>query len=123
MALSKRDLEWLAELFEVVPGVSVRGMFGGAGVFRQGIMFGLSIEEGRIALKADAVNSPDFVAEGQTQWTYPHKSGKQMSMGYWHVPERLLDEPDEFRLWAQKAFEAALRADAKKPPGKRKQTR
>jgi hypothetical protein len=32
----------------------------------------------------------------------------------------LFDDPDELRVWAQDAFKAALRADAKKPPGQRK---
>jgi len=41
-------------------------------------------------------------------------------MGYWTVPEHLFDDPEEFAQWAQGAFEAALRADAKKPASKRK---
>ncbi len=120
MGISKQEVEALEELFSVVPGASVRRMFGGAGVFREGLMFALSLEGGSIALKADAQTEPDFLAEGSSQWLYPHKSGKQMEMGYWHAPERLLDDPDELKIWAQKAFEAALRADARKPKSQRK---
>ena len=120
MAMSKQYSAWLGEMFADVEGASVRSMFGGAGMFRQGLMFALSTEENRLAFKADEQTIPDFVAEGQSQWTYPHKGGKQMSMGYWHIPERLLDDPQAFRDWADKAFAAALRADSKKPASKRK---
>ncbi len=120
MGISKQEVEVLEELFSVVPGCSVRRMFGGAGVFREGLMFALSLEGGRVALKADAQTEPDFIAEGSSPWLYPHKSGKLMEMGYWHAPERLLDDPDEMRLWAQRAFETALRADARKPKSQRK---
>jgi DNA transformation protein len=120
MALSKEFTAYLQELFDVMPGVAVRRMFGGAGMFREGVMFALSLDDGRIALKADEQTIPQFLAEGSTQWEYPGRSGKPKSMGYWHAPERLFDDPDEFRVWAQKAFLAALRADARKPPGQRK---
>ena len=43
-----------------------------------------------------------------------------VKMGYWYIPERLLEEPDELKIWALKAFEVAVRADQKKPPAKRK---
>jgi DNA transformation protein len=49
-------------------------------------------------------------------------------MPYWQLPERLYDEPDEFREWALKAFavarqgpKAKAKQSAKKPepaPGK-----
>jgi DNA transformation protein and related proteins len=120
MGMSREQVESLEELFSVLPGCRVKRMFGGAGIFREGLMIAVSLDEGRLAFKADPVNEPDYRDEGLTEWTYPHKSGKQMSMGYWHIPERLLDEPDEFREWARKAFEAAVRADLKKPPKQRK---
>jgi len=37
-------------------------------------------------------------------------------MSYYEVPDRLLDDPEEFGLWAQKAQAAALAA--KKPKRK-----
>lgn len=120
MALTREQAEWLQDLFSGVPGVSVRRMFGGAGVFREGLMFALSLDDGRVALKADEETIPDFVAEGSTQWTYPHRSGKQSEMGYWYAPERLFDDPDDFRTWAESAFMAALRVDARKPKSQRK---
>jgi DNA transformation protein len=123
MALTAETVAWLEDLFSVVPGCSVRKMFGGAGVFRDGLMFALVEQNDRLAFKADEETVPAFRAEGMGEWTYPHKSGKEMSMGYWYAPDRLFDDPDEFRDWAQAAFAAAMRADAKKPPSQRKLSR
>ncbi|MEZ5801429.1 MAG: TfoX/Sxy family protein [Nitratireductor sp.] len=119
MALTKEFASHLEDLFSVLPGSSVKRMFGGAGVFRDGLMYALSLDDGRIALKADAETQPQFRAENMEEWSYPYKGGKK-SMGYWYMPERLLDEPDELALWARAAFEAAIRADQAKPASQRK---
>ena len=119
MGISREQAIFLEDLFAVLPGSSVRRMFGGAGIFRGGLMYALSLDEGRIALKADDATIPAFRAEGMEEWTYPHKGGKK-SMGYWYMPERLFDDEDERREWARAAFEAAIRADAKKPARQRK---
>ena len=31
-------------------------------------------------------------------------------MPYWTVPDNAIDDPDEMKVWAQRAYEAALRA-------------
>lgn len=122
MAISPEFVNYLDDLFTVVPGTSIRKMFGGVGIFRHGLMYALAMSDGRIAMKADEVNVPDFRAEGCTEWTYEMRSGPKKSMGYWYMPERLVDDEDEFRRWALAAFDAAVRADARKPPKQRKLT-
>ena len=119
MALSEEFVAHLKDLFSGIPDASIRRMFGGVGVFCHGLMFALATSEGRLALKADERTAPEFAAEGAEEWIYNGK-GRPMRMGYWYVPERLLDEADEFKAWALAAFEAAVRADAKKPPKQRK---
>lgn len=120
MALTKEYLEYLSDLFSAVPGSSTKKMFGGAGVFRHGLMYGLALGDGKIALKADAETIPDFEAEGCDAWYYEDKRGGKKSMNYWYMPERLADDPDELLQWAMKAFYVAVRADQKKPPKQRK---
>jgi DNA transformation protein len=120
MAISAEFVAWLEERFSAVSGASVRKMFGGVGVFRRGLMFALATAEGRVALKADEGNVAAFKAEGMEEWTYPGRNGKPMSMGYWYAPERLFDDEDELKAWSMAAFDAALRADARKPKGQRK---
>ena len=118
MAVDEEFKSYLEEVFEIVGSVTIRRMFGGLGIFRHGLMFGL-VADGRVCLKADEQTVDDFISEGMEEWTYEGK-GKPVTMGYWYMPERLLEDPDELNEWALKAFETAVRADMKKPPGKRK---
>ena len=121
MAITKEFAAYLEDLFSVLPGSHARRMFGGVGVFRHGLMYALALEDGKICLKADGETHADFQAEGCKPWIY-ERDGKKMDMGYWQMPERLMDDADELRQWAEKAFDVALRADAKKSPKQRKFT-
>jgi DNA transformation protein len=111
---------YMEDLFAVLPGSTIRKMFGGAGVFRQGLMYALALSDGKIALKADEQTIPDFEAAGCEAWYYEDKRGGKKSMNYWYMPEHLADDPEELKVWATKAFEVAMRADQKKSPKQRK---
>ena len=57
------DSDFIVELFAPFGRVTVRRMFGGAGLFREGLMFGL-VFDGAIFLKVDEASIPDFEREG-----------------------------------------------------------
>lgn len=111
--MSLEDPDFLNELFADFGRVSVRRMFGGAGIFRDGLMIAL-VSDGEIYLKADAVTVPDFEAENMRPFTYG-KAGKRVVLSYWRMPERLLDDTEELAGWAHKALGAARRAAVKAP--------
>lgn len=113
------DLDYLAELFEPVGNVRIRRMFGGQGLFRDGLMFGLVAGEA-IYLKVDDTTRPAFEGEGCGPFVYGSKNGRETSLGYYRLPERLLDEPEELRDWALAAIDVAIRANAAKPLKNRK---
>ena len=118
------DSEFIRELFTPFRPVAVRRMFGGAGVFCDGLMFAL-VFDGAIYLKVDETSIPDFEREGSRPFTYtraksPGRVGRA-SLAYWRLPERLYDDPDELAVWAASALAIAERR--KFPPrrqGKRK---
>jgi DNA transformation protein len=110
------------QLSEVGP-ITIRSMFGGGGVYADGVMFGL-IAFDALYLKADETTIPDFESEGSEPFTYEGE-GKPIRMSYWQVPERLYEDPDDMTAWAHKALEVARRAKASKPkrqPKPRQQT-
>lgn len=120
MAVSPEFREFVAELLEPVGRVELRRMFGGLGVFRDGLMFGLIFQE-TLYLKADAINRPAFEAVGAQPFTYGRKDGRRASLNYMELPEALYDEPERAVDWARGAVEAAHRKDAaRKTPAKRK---
>lgn len=104
---------FVAELLGPLGPVSTRRMFGGVGLFYGSSMFGLIAFE-ELYLKVDARNRPDFEAEGEEPFGYDTKDGRRTILSYWRAPARLLDEPDELRLWARKSVDAALAAAALK---------
>jgi DNA transformation protein and related proteins len=109
----------IAELMAPLGGVSIRRMFGGRGIFKDGLMFALMSSRDVFYFKADEVTAPAFAAEGCEQWT-PEMQGRASPMPYWRAPERLFDEPEEFAEWARDAFAAALRTQKAKAAPKKK---
>jgi DNA transformation protein and related proteins len=105
------DSDFVKELFAAFGPVSVRRMFGGAGIFADGLMIGLISGE-ELYLKADDRTAPSFEAEGMTPFRFGAK-GRRVVMSYWRMPERLFDDPEELAKWARAAWGAAERAAAK----------
>jgi DNA transformation protein len=105
---SAEDPAHIAELFAAFGTVVVRRMFGGAGIFANGTMFGL-VDDGVIYLKADEHTIPMFEREGLGPFTYATKTGTRSLTSYWRIPERLYDDPDELARWAAQAIESVRR--------------
>jgi DNA transformation protein len=107
------DPDYIHELFAGFGAVSVRRMFGGAGLFADGVMFGL-MSGGEIYLKADAATVPRFEAEGCGPFEYATKTGRRALASYRRLPARLYDDADELAEWARDALSAARRTGAAK---------
>ena len=103
------DTERIAELFSGYGPVSVRRMFGGAGVFADGFMIALVVD-GVIFFKADDRSIPEFERERLSPFSYATKAGRRTLASYWRMPERLYDDPEELAGWARRAMESARRS-------------
>jgi DNA transformation protein and related proteins len=109
------DPDFIRELFAPFRHVDVKRMFGGAGLFADGLMFGL-VFDGVIYLKADAASIPDFEREGSAPFTYQARS-RPRSLNFWRLPERLYDDPDDLAVWAGRAL-AIVEARTSAPRGR-----
>jgi DNA transformation protein and related proteins len=112
------DADYLRDLFSAFRPVVVRRMFGGAGIYADGVMFALVADE-VIYLKADDETADAFEREKLEPFTYAKKPGKQAVMSYRRMPDRCYDDSDEMALWAARAFEAASRKRVPFPRRKR----
>jgi DNA transformation protein and related proteins len=108
MTASESFVELLEDALSGLGPVSVRRMFGGAGVYADGVMFGL-IAGDTLYLKADDQSRHAFEAEGLEPFTYQARGKRRIAMSYWRIPERLLDDPDEMVDWARVALAVAKR--------------
>jgi DNA transformation protein and related proteins len=106
------NFDFIRDLFAQFRPVKVRRMFSGAGLYCDGVMFGL-VARGTIYLKADESSSADFEREGSTRFTYTRgkASGRpsEHALPYWRLPDRLYDDPDELAEWAERALATAQR--------------
>ncbi len=89
-------------------------MFGGAGIYADGVMFALLSSQGTIYLKVGDGNEADFLRENLPSFAPTTKNGRHAVMPYRQMPERLYDDPDELARWSAKALKAAVHAVARK---------
>jgi DNA transformation protein len=103
-------VEHVLELLAPSGSVSARRMFGGFGIYRDGLMFGLVASE-VLYLKADTQNRGEYEAAGSEPFSYTARR-KQVILSYWRAPEEALESRAAMQEWARSAYAAALRAKA-----------
>jgi len=101
MPVSDEYLDYVLDLFSGWGGVSVRKMFGGAGLYRDGKMFGL-VADDEAYLKVDDTNRAQFEMAGSGPFKpYPDKPE---TMSYYNIPPDVLETPDELVEWAKQSL-------------------
>jgi DNA transformation protein len=105
-------IEFLNETFEEFGLVDSVKMFGGYGIYHDGIMFGL-VENDTLYLKADETTRELFESKGLAQFQYS-RAGKVVKMSYYRAPDEIYDDRDKAAVWASRAYEAALRQSINK---------
>ena len=116
MTASDAFVELLKDSLRGLGPIGVRRMFGGAGVYAGGVMFGL-VADDTLYLKADDETKAAFEAEGLAAFAY-ESDGRTIALSYWRIPERLLDDPDELLIWAETALAVAMRKARREAPRK-----
>jgi DNA transformation protein and related proteins len=106
-------LEDTLELLEPLGLIRPRAMFGGWGLFCDGVMMGLILRE-RLYLKTDETTRPAFQAAGGEPFVYDGGKGAPVTLSYWTPPSEAEDDAHALLPWARRALEAALRTAAQK---------
>ena len=102
----------VVDLMASIGPVRAKRMFGGYGIFLEGLMFAL-IADSVLYLKVDGETEAEFESLGLQAFTY-EKKGKEYQMSYFEAPEDALDDAEAMNMWANKAYAAAIRASSKK---------
>jgi DNA transformation protein len=119
MRVSDGFLTLLKDQLSDLGDVTARRMFSGAGIYIDGVIFALVIDD-VLYLKTDEESRPAFEAEGLEPFSFM-KQGKRISTSYWRAPELLVDDRAEMQEWAARALRAARHAaprSARKRKGK-----
>ena len=118
MASDRKFADEVASRLQPMGPVLARSMFGGFGIYLEGVMFGL-IVYGTLYFRVDDGNVEDYRNAKSKPFTYEGRSAP-IEMPYWTIPVQVYDEGDDFIAWADKAHQAARRVKAKKRKKKRR---
>ena len=106
MSVSDEYLTYVIDQLECLGPVQSRRMFGGAGLYFEGLFFAV-IADDVLYFKVDDSNRPDYEEASMEAFRpFPDKS---TVMGYYQVPIDVLENRDRLRDWAQKALSVAER--------------
>ena len=108
MARRNEYVEHLLELLRPFGPVVARAMFGGHGLYRDGVFFAI-VAYDTLYLKVDEQTAPDFEALGLGPFVYESKLGERIVMSYREAPPAALEDPAVMAEWARKAYGVALR--------------
>lgn len=102
----------ILDLMRAFAEVHARAMFGGHGLYRDGLMFAL-LSDGGLFFKVDEQSRPVFAGRDLQAFSFTAR-GRTVQLSYHEAPPEALESQEEMAAWCQLAWQAALRAQAKK---------
>ena len=105
-------LDYILELLEPLSGIRSGRMFGGYAVYKNDVPIGLIFQD-VLYYKVDDSNRSDYKVAGSKPFVYTAR-GKEVVVSNWEVPVDVLEDPEQFLRWTNKAYKAALATKKKK---------
>lgn len=113
MAPSTQYKEYVLEQLQPIGPVRVSRFFGGVGLYREGVQFAMMIGNGLYFVVND-ITRPRYEQAGMQAFSYPTKKGQIQVRRYFQLPQEILDDAQQLRLWANEATVIAKRSPANK---------
>jgi len=96
------------DLFAAFGPVVLKRFFGGEGIYAGAVMIGMVFDD-VVYFKTDAETRKPFLAERCEPFGFM-KGGARVVTGWYALPERLYDDPQELAGWARAALAVAKSA-------------
>ena len=100
------------DLMADIEGIKARAMFGGHGIYKDGLFFAL-IADDELYFKVDDSNRKDFQSRGSEPFKYTGKDKKVTVMSHWKLPPEIMEDRGELGEWTDKAVSVARKAKKK----------
>lgn len=113
MPNSREFVAYLVDRLGPLGDVRARAMFGGHGLYLDGLMFAL-VASDTLYLKVDDENRDRYHAVGLEP--FKPSEDKPMTMSYYPLAEEVFEDQDSLIEWAREAFAAAMRGRRKSGP-------
>lgn len=118
MSVSPSYRDYVTDQIEQACDLPIRTnrMFGGVGIYAGELFFAIIAYE-TLYFKVDESNRPDYEQAGMKPFTpFPDKGH---IMGYYQLPEEVLEDTEELKSWVTKALEVAERTGKRRKPKKK----
>jgi DNA transformation protein len=112
LPVSEEYLTYILERLESLGEVLPKRMFGGVGLYLDGVFFAL-IANDILYFKVGNSNRKDYEAMGMGPFR-PYRN-KPTTMQYYEVPIEVLEKTETLGLWVNRALAVAARKKQKKP--------
>lgn len=97
------------DLLAEIPGITSRSMFSGYGIYKDGTIFAI-IAADALYFKADEKTEVDFKDYGSEPFIYSMRNGKKTTLGYWLLPEDIMENQERLSDLVESAVAASKRA-------------
>src|SRR5262245_15820644 len=121
MPVSDDYRDFVLEQLAPAGRVTSRAMFGGVGLYLDGLFFAL-IDDDTLFFKTDEATRSRYESAGSRPFC-PYPDQPDQSMGYWTVPAEVLEDSDELAAWAREAMGVALARKGRRPARRRARAR
>ena len=98
-----------------IPNITSKRMFGGYGIYQDGIIFAIITSEKELYFKADISLEARFKTHDSRPFVYTgHKNRKPTTMPYWLLPEEILEDKEKIIEWVHASVETSKKLSKKK---------
>jgi DNA transformation protein and related proteins len=113
MAPSAQYKEYVLEQLQPIGPVRVSRFFGGVGLYREGVQFAMMIGNCVYFVVDDATRGR-YEQAGMQAFSYLTKNGRIQVRRYFQLPQEILEDPEQLRVWGIEATTIAKKSPAKK---------
>lgn len=106
MSASTEYTEYVLELLEPAGPVTTGRFFGGVGISCGSVQFAM-IMENSLYFVVDDTTRPKYEKAGMTSFSYTTKNGLIKVRKYFELPEDVLIDPEQLRVWMSESVRIA----------------
>lgn len=113
--MTKTDefFQYVKDLFAEIDGITYRRMFGGCGIYKNGLTFAIMFK-GSLYFRVDELNRGNYERLGSQPFVYETKTGPRVLKSHLELPSVILEDPDELPIWVETSYQAARKAKSEK---------
>ncbi len=105
MSVSEEYRDFILSQLEGLGDLKSRRMFGGAGIWCDGLFIALLADD-TAYFKVDDTNRPDYEEEGMDPFTY-QRNNRTQHLQFYEIPPDILEDPEALLLCAEKSLTVA----------------